>query len=210
MIDSYSTLPLGKYYELKKVIETDGEPLDMQVSMLAIINDMTEDDILNLPLDRYAELVSSLDFLMEEPKAKNLRSRKFNINGHRYELMKSVDRMTAGQYIDYQSYQDSGLGFEYILSTLLIPVGKNYGEYDSADVIGDILELDVQSCMDVCFFFHRKWVISILASLISSDLKIRRVMRKAPKEKQEELKQVRKMIREQISSISGIGSTVLT
>lgn len=206
MIKDYNNMPLSKYYEIRDIISSDMEDIDIQANLIAIINDMDVNEVLDLPLNKYENLVESLAFLMETPKPEKLRTKQFVINGNKYRLIDSTTKMTAGQYIDYQSYIKNEMGFEYIISCFLIPVGKKYGEYDVTDVIKDILDLDIQSCYNVCFFFQKKYLKSIRDSLIYSDLQILMAMRKAPKEKRKELKKVRKMIHQKISEINGIGN----
>ena len=157
MIKSYSEMSIEKYYELRDNMSEELEPLDFQVRMISILSDMSEDDVLNLPLDKYAEYVVDMAFIDELPKPRNMFSSTLKINGVKYKLLKDVNNMTAGQYIDFQSYLDNKLGVEYILSTILIPEGKSYGEYDVAPVIEDIRKyLDIQTAVSIRFFFHKK------------------------------------------------------
>lgn len=208
-ITGYSNMPLKSFYKIREIIESDMEDIDIQANLIAIINDMDIEDVYNLPISKYEDLVDSISFLMEVPKPSNLRLRQFVINGHKYKLIDDVEKMTTGQYIDYQSYLKNEMGYEYIITCFLIPEGKKYGEYNVGDVIKDVMELDIQSCLNVCFFFQKKWLKSIKDSLIYSDLMILRSMRKAPKEKRMELKTVRKQIHQKISEINGIGNTWL-
>lgn len=212
MIKSYSEMSLKDYYELRKIFDEDLEDIDLQIKVIAFINDMEENEVLNLPLDKYAKMVESIEFLTELPKPKNkVKTHSFNINGHKYRLMTDVSKMTAGQFIDYQTYLNNGLNYEYIMSCLFIPTSaKVYGDgYDVADVINDILCLDIQTCIDVCFFFQKKYLTSIKHSLIYSALTITRILRKVPKEKKEELMNLRKQIFQKVSEINGIGNTLL-
>lgn len=204
----YRNIQLRKYYELKKVIESDMDDIDMQVNIIALLNDMEVNDVYNLPLDDYAEKVGEIMFLSEPPKPRRIKIRtsEIKINGKKYTLLTKPEKMTAGQYIDYQTCLKNKLGFEYILSCLLIPDGKKYGEYDYDGLVNDILDLDIQSCIDICFFFRKRLLSSIRDSLIYSDLEIRRAMRKAPKEKRMELRKEREKIHHKISEINGIGS----
>lgn len=210
MIKSYSEMSIEKYYELKENMTEELEPLDFQVRLISILSDMGEDDVLNLPLDKYAEYVADLDFIYELPKPRNINYvPTIKINNAKYKLLKDVSKMTAGQYIDFQSYLDNGLGVEYILSTVLIPEGKKYGEYDVMPVIEDIRKcLDIQTAISIRFFFHKKLLNTIKRFLICLDLMMRN--RRMPKEKQEQMREARKEIRRMLSSLNGSGSIWLT
>ena len=201
MINNYNQLPLNKYYEIMDVLKEDMN-IDSQVKILSIITNMTENEIINLRLSKYEELLDSINFLYEPLKPKKHIPRKMVINGNDYILLKSVDKMTAGQYIDIQSYYNNNLGYEYILSALVVPEGKKYGEgYDVQDVVNDILELDVQTCIDVCFFFRKKLLNSIRTTLIYLGWMIKKV--KIPQKKQE-LMEVRKILMDKVLELSGI------
>ena len=157
MITNYNNLPLKKWYQIKDVLEGDYD-IDQQIKVLSIITDIPEDDLFNMKLDRYEKQLEALTFLTEPVKPKSSIPNKILINGKRYRIMKNVDKMTAGQYIDIQTYYKENLGYEYILSTLVIPEDcKRYCEgYEIDDVIKDIMEIDIQTAIDVCFFFSEK------------------------------------------------------
>lgn len=209
MIKSYSEMSIEKYYELRDNMSEELEPLDFQVRMISILSDMSEDDVLNLPLDKYAECVVDMAFIDELPKPRNMFSSTLKINGVKYKLLKDVNSMTAGQYIDFQSYLDNKLGVEYILSTILIPEGKKYGEYDVAPVIEDIRKyLDIQTAVSIRFFFQKKLLNTIKRFLICLDWMMRN--KKLPQEQQEQMRMVRKEIRQMLSSLNGSGSIWLT
>lgn len=202
MITNYNNLPLKKWYQIKDVLEGDYD-IDQQIKVLSIITDIAEDDLFNMKLDRYEKQLEALNFLTEPVKPKSSIPNKILINGKRYRIMKNVDKMTAGQYIDIQTYYKENLGYEYILSTLVIPEDcKRYCEgYDIDDVIKDIMEIDIQTAIDVCFFFRKKLLNSIRTTLIYLDWMIKMV--KIP-QKKEELMKIHKMLKTKLSQLNGI------
>lgn len=206
MIKSYREMSIEKYYELKENMTEDLEPLDFQVRLISILSDKTEDEILNLPLHKYAECVAALDYIYELPKPRNINYvPTIKIDNEKYNLLKDVDKMTAGQYIDFQSYLDNNLGVEYTLSTILIPEGKAYGEYDVVPVIEKIRKyMDIQTAVNIRFFFQKKLLNTIKRFLISLDLMMRN--KKLPQEQQEQMKKARKEIKQMLSLINGNGS----
>mgnify|MGYP003446443845 FL=1 len=75
MITSYKELPLGKWeeiYKLKKNEEEENNELS-QIKLLSILSDMTEDEILDLPLNEFKSLNNLSAFLLETKKKKQLR-----------------------------------------------------------------------------------------------------------------------------------------
>ena len=63
MIDNYNSLPLGKFMELQELDFTSMQEIDIQVSIIAILNDMAEEDVLELPITDYKKLASATRFL---------------------------------------------------------------------------------------------------------------------------------------------------
>lgn len=204
MIDSYSKLPLKKYNQILEILKSDEEELDIQVKVLSILTDIAEEDLYNMKLDKYHSLVEGMSFLYEPCKAKKKHLPKtITINGKQYQFLKKIEDMTAGQYIDIQSYYKENLGYEYIMSTLVIPVGyKKYSEgYNMGEVINDIMNIDIQTAVDVCFFFQKKLLTSIRNTLIYLDWMMKGI--KIPQKKQE-IQKIRDLLEQKISNINGI------
>ena len=103
MIDSYRKLSIAKYDEIKKIMEKDIDDIDKQVELIAYLADMDIDKVYNLPLTKYEELVENASFLLELPKPKNNLPNKLSIGDRNYRIMKNVEKMATGQYIDLQT-----------------------------------------------------------------------------------------------------------
>lgn len=190
MITSYKDLTIGKYQELRAIEAT--EPIDAQVEMISILADMDIDAILNLPLNEYSKMVSGLNFLTTQPVVSNKAPKNVKINGKEYEVLRKVEDMTAGQYIDYQNYlshNDMEKWLPYILSCFIIPKGKKYNDgYDLTEVIDDITNhLPIEIALSVSAFFLHKWESLTNAMLTYLGWKMRRMARK---EKDTEMKEM--------------------
>ena len=58
MIDNYKSLPLGKYLDICQVCKDESlEEIERQVKILSILSDMSEEEILHLPIPKYKEMV---------------------------------------------------------------------------------------------------------------------------------------------------------
>lgn len=181
MIDSYKTLTIRKYQELRSLDTQGMEEIDIQVAFISILNEMDEDAVLNLPINEYKALVVKLGFLNTLPNANHRPPRKIILNGHKYELLRGIDSMSAGQYIDYETYLsenkiDSLL--PQILSCFVIPQGKKYGEYDVAEVIEDIKEMPLEDALCISNFFFLKSQRSINNTLRYLEWTMKRLRRK--------------------------------
>jgi hypothetical protein len=182
MISSYKELTIGKFQELHKVDWMSKEDIDKQVTMIAILNDMTEEEVLLLPIPKYTKLASNTAFLQQPPKPHNKIPNKFKINDNEYVLLSDVRDMTAGQYIDYQQYvaaDDLDLYLPYIISCFLIPKGKKYGEYNIDAVIDEIRNyLSVEEALSIANFFTKKSQNLTRATLFCLEWKMKRARKK--------------------------------
>lgn len=136
-IDSYSSLPLGSYLRILDLIEDKGcAPEDLQPRILAVLSGLTEDEVLDLPLEDYMRGVRASAFLQNEPSNKFKVRKSYECGGFCLVPVRDFRDITAAQYIDFQGFAKDGRGnFVELLSCLLVPEGKRYGEgYDVAAV----------------------------------------------------------------------------
>ena len=155
MINNYKDLTVEKYLQLQEMDWTSMEEIDIQSTMISILADMDVDDVLDLPINEYRKMAAQLQFMTVEPKVKPRKIDKVKINGKEFYVLKDVKNMTAGQYIDYQSYiqQNDIKMLPYTLSCVIIPKGKKYGEVDA---IEDIMQLSVEEALTIANFFMNK------------------------------------------------------
>ena len=171
MIESYDKLSISKYMQIRELLKEAMPDDELQVEILAVLNDCTADEVMNMPVTVYSESVRKSMFLADKPKVKGECPKHINLNGKKYYLMRKAEELTAAQYIDYQTFMkdkdpDSKLG--EILSIFIIPEGKKYAEdYDITEVINEIKEyLPISVGFNVCFFFRKKQLKSIKRTLI--------------------------------------------
>lgn len=187
---TYRDLTLKQWIGLR-AIDTTQEDIDIQVDIIAVLRNITRDEVLDLPLNKYAEYAADTAFLNTPPKTKARRPERIVLNGRRYRVIKDVREMTAGQYIDFQTYLQGGAEKNIIpiLSTVMIPEGKTYSTgYDIQQAIDDIGTLNVQDAIDLSAFFLRLSQHSIVTILTCLERKMKKI-RKTPetREKMEEM-----------------------
>lgn len=201
MINNYKDLTIAKYQQLLSIDWNDMDEVDRQVTMISILSDKDEDEILNLPLTEYTKLAAQTEFLLKEPDVKKRKPNKIRINGKEYEVLKEVKDMTAGQYIDYQQYlslNDINKFLPNILSCFIIPKGKKYGEYNIDGVINDIKDMSVEEALSIASFFTKKFRTSIEAILLYSRWMLKKMKRKT---KDETMKENIEMARKRLQSL---------
>lgn len=137
MINNYDNLPVGRYLEILTISRDENiEELDKQVKVLSILSDMSEGDLLRLPITEYKQMVKASRFL-EIPDVQRHPVAKQYIVG-KYTLIPVVDyrKLTTAQYIDFQSFapkMDDMIA--EVVSCFLAPKGMQYAEgYDVLDV----------------------------------------------------------------------------
>lgn len=198
MIDSYRKLSIAKYDEIKKIMEKDIDDIDKQVELIACLADIDIDKVYNLPLTKYEELVEKASFLLELPKPKNNFPKKLSIGDRNYRIMKNVEKMTTGQYIDLQTYMKNDMGIAYILTTIIIPEGCEYndGKYNIDDLQKDICNnFNIEDAISIAFFLRRKLQIIIEGTLHFLDWKLKKMEKKMPQEQKTKMKEVREMLK---------------
>lgn len=189
MIKSYNELPVGKYLEIRELAKKEMDDIEMQVAVISILADMSEDEVLDLPIEKYSEYVRDSNFLLSAPQQKAECPSSLVIGGKKYKVMKNMKEFKTSQYIDYQTYikmDDPDGKMAEILSIFVIPEGKKYAEdYDIAEVIEDIREyLPITVAFNLCFFFRQKQAKYIYRMLIYLGLMMKIWKRKAMTEEQ--------------------------
>lgn len=211
---TYKDINIKKYLELKKVLDDTDDLYRVQSQLIAIVNDMTEEEVLNLPLTEYTKKVHTIDFLTEVPKISNRTPKKLNLNGRKYEVITDVRKLSAGQYIDFQTLMQSENVDDYLpnlLACFIMPENENYGDYDVMAVADEIAEyLDIETAFSLMRFFQ-----SASSLLISNTLSyLVKRMKKLLRETKDA--QTKEKIQEAITQMkelqglfkNGIGSTI--
>lgn len=172
MINNWNNLPLGEYLEILKVAaDEQTEDIEKQVSYIAILADMSEEDVLAMAIAEYTKLAEQMQFLLEPaPDYKGKITDRINIGQNRYRLTTDYRQITTAQYIDFNHYARTAKdNIVELISVFLIPDGKSYNNgYDILDVQRDIRDgLNVPLANAMVAFFLSRLRISIKATLIS-------------------------------------------
>jgi hypothetical protein len=206
MINNYKDLTLEKYIELYELDICGMEEIDIQSNIISILSDMTVDEILDLPIPQYKKLAQQTAFMTVPPQVKGRKISKVNINGKEYEVLDKIDKMTTGQYIDYQTYlkKNDVKMLPYILSCLIIPSGEKYGDTDTID---DMKQIKVEEALTISNFFMNKSLTLIKSTLRYLELMMKKKMKKMKEEtmKEEMKKAIEKLHSLQSSVKNGVG-----
>lgn len=214
MIDTYDRLTLGKFLKLRE-INVLGDELDIQAEIIAVLSDSTVDDVLSLPLAEYGRRASALSFLAEPPRPGNGIPRRIVLNGRKWRVLKDVRDMSAGQYIDFQTYLGKGDTEKWlreILSTLILPEGKEYADgYDIQEAVDAMNDLPVLDALRISAFFLSRCRRSIDNTLTCLAWRTRRMAKKmTPEERKRMTTAAEEIVRLRDSLRNGDGSAPWT
>lgn len=159
-------MPLGVY---KKITAVDPEDEEGNLKIVALLEGVPYNDILNTPLTEVKEKVKKLEFLTNKPK-KHLIKLKYKLGKATYVFDCTAKSITTAQFIDFGQVDRNDL--TGALAIFLIPEGKKYNEgYDLEDAKFDIDRyLSVEEALSICDFFTTL-----------SELYLKRTLRKAKK-----------------------------
>lgn len=167
-IDNYTDLSLRKYEEVIRANNIESE-IDRQVKVISILTDLSEREVLNLPIAEYSELAGKALFLTKPMPKIPGPAKKYRVDGFTLVPTTDLRKITTAQYIDFQTYApgaDSKI--VEILSCFLVPEGKMYNDgYDILEVQEAIRDLSVKDTIALSAFFLTKYANLIKATKIS-------------------------------------------
>lgn len=176
---NWDEISIKKFDEIKNALKTNfNNELEANLAMLSILCDVDIQEIENLPLTEFSKLLKQTDFIVKMPKVEI--KDKYVINGKKYNVCLSVNKMTTAQYIDYQTFgKDIEGNLKNLVSVFLIPEGKKYGEYDLENVIDELYNnMPIADAYSVCFFFTLQLQSLTKVTLSYLERKIRKEMKK--------------------------------
>jgi len=167
----WNDLTIGQYERIYSIFKEDIDDEEKMIGVVTVVYGITEDEVMCQPLTRTMEMIASVEGLKTSPD--DVRTRKrYRLKGKLYNVCVDADKITTAQYIDYQTYsKDWESNIAEVLSVVLIPRGKRYGEgYDVAELIRDIREsFPLGDALSIAKVFRYRWLKSIRRSLLCSE-----------------------------------------
>lgn len=202
MIQDYESMPYQTFKRLLAACETAEDDTQRTVSVLAILTGKTEDEILDLPLAEYGRLAQQAQFIGTAPHTVPVRS-EYKIGDYTLEPTIRMKEMTAGQFIDFQTYvKDEGKEFE-LLSCLLVPKSHKYLDgYDVEDVQKALrLHLLTRDAIALRSFFTVSSVASLPRILTSSE-EVRKILTRRQRREMRRAARVMRSLKNGAGSLS--------
>lgn len=202
MIDNYETMPYRTFLRLVSVSESITDDTERTVQVLVILTGKTEDEILNLSVPEYGRLTQQAAFILTPPAPVGVKA-EYKVGDFTLVPVLKAEKMTAGQFIDFQEYikhEDKDIE---LLSCLLVPKGHKYLDgYEGEDVQNALREhLLTRDAIALKSFF--------LASSVASLPHILTFSERRKKLTREERRKTRKATRVLRSLKSGAGGLSL-
>ena len=187
MITRYEDLPLGEYMKIDAILRGEGDELEKQVRIIALLSGNTEDEVLALPLDEYASRSAKAAFLAkpyQQSGEVKRTAKEFVIGGMTLIPTTDFTKITTAQYVDFQTFaKEFPATLPQVLGVMLVPKGKRYNEdYDMAAVVDAVKQLPMPVGMDLAAFFFARFAQSTTAMLTSLEKALPRTSNPAKRE----------------------------
>ena len=189
-VTSWDEVSLRKYLMLLAV---DPEGEDAGLERLAIVNDMTLEDVLNCPLTQTNEMAKAMEFIRKVPKVRHTK-KVYTINGREYTPLSDPRKITTAQYIDYDQLENKADLLE-VLAIVMVPPGHLYNDgYDYEQAKADMGDLSVTDALSICDFFTKALSLYTLVAIRQAMKALKRARKDGldVKEQMKHLKETRK------------------
>ena len=192
-----------KYWQIIDILQSDEDDITKQAELVATIEGISVDEVLNMPIQESAQKVKSLAFLNEFPM-KEYHSLKTQVMGGKtYDVITDMSKLTTAAFIDYQTYTKLSFrdAYDKILSCFIIPAGFTYNDgYDVAEVQKVIREnLSWPEVQSMLHFFLKRYAKSFMRS---RQFLIKEIKKEKDQMKREELQSKMKDMDLQLSLLT--------
>jgi hypothetical protein len=167
----WQKISVWQYQQIYNVLnakDKNDTDLDINVRLVAIVNNLTEMQVDSLPLNEYAELSKSITFLNEPINGKPVKF--IRISNRRYRINYDVSKMPFARYIESKVFSEDLYGnLHKLAATMVIPQKKKLGfwvdlPYDASshqEYANDMLEakfVDVYHSLVFFYQVYRNWI----------------------------------------------------
>lgn len=173
--NSWNKISVEDYRLIRNILQDDSvSQITKNVQILSVLTETSVEDLLKENMQKVQELFKQLEFLQSFPEPRKLSMKTLKIKDHKYKLITNIDKYNVSQLLDFQAYiaNDPNEHYAEILSTIIIPEGKQYNEdYDINEVINDIkYNLSIDIAHSLVFFYTEKLMKSLKGTKTYLDL----------------------------------------
>ena len=150
---NWSDITLKQFKKLKGL---DLKDLSDQITAAEILLNINADDMTWV---EFSKKLKDLNFLEKEIPRTIIR-KYYTLNGRKYNTSVNLQELSVARYMDFCNLAPTG-DYEKILAVVLIPDGKEYGDYDLDQVYNDILDMNMVDVYSVFNFFKMQFIVCI-------------------------------------------------
>ena len=127
----WSEVTIGQYQEIC-LIQSE-TTIGLITETISVLNDIDPYDVRKLPLTQFMELRDSISFVFKDIPNMDIR-KTFEIDGVEYGFINDLDFISAGEFIDVETWKNDSVGNLHLFASLLWrPIIKKEGDYYKID-----------------------------------------------------------------------------
>ena len=189
----WKDITVWQYQQIYNVLnekDKNDTDLDLNVRLVAIVNNLTEMQIDSLPLNEYAELSKTIEFLNEPIKGSPIKFIRIS-KTKRYKVNYDISKMPFARYIESKVFSEDLYGnLHKLAATMVIPQKRNmfgiwvsipYDASNHQEYANDMLGAKFIDVYHSLFFFYqvyRNWI------EVSQDYMVKRLTTAGMKQKE--------------------------
>ena len=169
---SWDEVSIDDYHRIRDILDDEAlNETERGMAILSVLCDVDEEAVWELPVEEARALFKQVEWIGNFSFNKGWSSKVYMVGNVKCDVQVNVSKMSVAQYIDFQTYFKEDMNdIARILSVILVPQGKKYGEgYDMEEFIKLISKyVPITEANAMCFFFIMKSVDTIRTMRIYS------------------------------------------
>ena len=130
IIDKWSDVTLAQYLQIIDIANDEGDEIEKDVRLISVLYGLDEKSIWDMAVEEVNKIKSSLTFISTPPKGGKKKYTTLNLGDEKYNVCTDLNKFSYAQYVDFQTYYKKENNIVEVLSVIVVPDGKKYGEYD--------------------------------------------------------------------------------
>lgn len=180
---SWDDISIKQYEDIVNISNNeDLSTFEKNVKIISLLWNRTEEEIMNEDIEVIQKANKYTTFLNDFDFNNKKKPKTITINGMKCTLKYNIKDMTYAQFVDFQIFYQMGMAehMQNILSTIIIPDGKKYGEgYDIDEFTNAIYnEMSITTAQSLLFFFAKSLVHSYNSSRTYLISQMKKMMKK--------------------------------
>ena len=141
-------ITISQYQTINQIVKSNKDDLDKEIEAVAFLTRKSEDELLNLPLDKIRKTFAECGFSTPSQRLK----RFIWVNGKLYKGCLDVTDLNTGQYIDLKNFakQDFVSNLHNLLAVIYKPI---WGKYEHGKVAEDMKSAKLNDVYGLVFFY---------------------------------------------------------